>query len=183
MNITMGKLTFLPWREREDLAAAPVTKALNELRNTEEVLVSEIDSSLSDTAAFCEKYETGPETAANCVIVKAKRAEREWHAAVVILGTTRADINGAVRKHLDARKVSFAPMEEAVRLTGMEHGAITPVGLPADWPILIDSRVVESGRVIIGSGLRASKLSVPGSFLSQISQAAVLVNLAVLKQP
>lgn len=74
------------------------------------------------------------------------------------------------------------PPEEAVRLTGMEYGAITPLGLPPEWPILIDSRVAESERVIIGSGLRASKLSVPGSFLSQIPQATVLANLAVPKQ-
>lgn len=181
--LKIGNLNFVPYEERSDLLAPPVIKKIQELNlPPEEAAVMEIDPALSDTAAFCERYETGLETAANCVIVKAKRAEREWYAALVLLATTRADVNSVVRKHLDARKVSFAPMEEAVRLTGMEYGAITPLGLPPEWPILIDSRVAESERVIIGSGLRASKLSVPGSFLSQIPQATVLANLAVPKQ-
>jgi prolyl-tRNA editing enzyme YbaK/EbsC (Cys-tRNA(Pro) deacylase) len=53
------------------------------------------------------------------------------------------DVNGIVRKHLGARKISFAPMDSAVALTGMEYGGITPVGLPGDWPILVDLNVVD----------------------------------------
>ena len=49
---------------------------------------------------------------------------------MLVLATMRADINGVVRRHLDVRKISFAPQEEAVRLTGMEFGGISPVGLP-----------------------------------------------------
>ena len=56
----------------------------------------------------------------------------------MVLATTRADVNGVVRRRLDARKASFAPMDEAVALTGMEYGGITPIGLPADWPVLVD---------------------------------------------
>ena len=32
-------------------------------------------------------------------------------------------------------------MDTAVALTGMEYGGITPVGLPTDWPILVDQNV------------------------------------------
>jgi hypothetical protein len=56
---------------------------------------------------------------------RARRAEREWFAACLVLATTRADVNGIVRKHLGARKISFAPMDNAVSLTGMEYGGIT----------------------------------------------------------
>ena len=62
-------------------------------------------------------------------------------AACMVLATDRADVNKAVRKHLDVRKISFAPMDEAVSQTGMEYGGITPVGLPPDWPILVDAAV------------------------------------------
>ena len=111
---------------------------------------------------------------ANCVVVEARRAERTWHAACLVLATTRADVNGVVRKHLGARKISFAPMETAVSLTGMEYGGITPVGLPADWPILVDESVIGQDRVIIGSGIRGSKILVPTSVLASLPAAEVM---------
>ena len=47
----------------------------------------------------------------------------------------------------------------------MEYGGITPVGLPSDWPVLVDEAVVLAGDVVIGSGIRASKLLLPASEL------------------
>ena len=91
-----------------------------------------------------------------------------------MLATTRADVNGIVRKHLDARKISFASMDTAVSLTGMEYGGITPIGLPADWPILVDQNVVDQQRVIIGSGVRGSKLLAPSEVLAALPGAEVL---------
>jgi prolyl-tRNA editing enzyme YbaK/EbsC (Cys-tRNA(Pro) deacylase) len=135
--------------------------------------VTEIDPDLADTAAFCAHYEIGLDISANCVMVEARRAERVWYAACVVLATTRADINGIVRKHLGARKISFAPMDIAVSLTGMEHGGITPIGLPAEWPILIDSDV-DQQRVIIGSGVRGSKLLAATDVLASLSGADVM---------
>ena len=64
----------------------------------------------------------------------------------MVLATTRADVNGVVRRRLDARKASFAPMDDAVALTGMEYGGITPIGLPADWPVLVDAAVLAARR-------------------------------------
>jgi len=136
--------------------------------------VSEIDPGLADTAAFCEHYEIGLDVSANCVVVEARRADRVWFAACVVLAITRADVNGIVRKHLDARKISFAPMDAAVSLTGMEYGGITPVGLPDDWPILVDRNVIDEDRVIIGSGIRGSKLLAATEVLASLPNAEVL---------
>jgi prolyl-tRNA editing enzyme YbaK/EbsC (Cys-tRNA(Pro) deacylase) len=83
-------------------------------------------------------------------------------------------VNGIVRRHLDARKLSFASMDDAVAQTGMEYGGITPIGLPADWPLLIDESVATHERLIIGSGIRGSKLLVPGAFLAALPNAQVL---------
>jgi prolyl-tRNA editing enzyme YbaK/EbsC (Cys-tRNA(Pro) deacylase) len=91
-----------------------------------------------------------------------------------VLATTRADVNGIVRKHLGARKISFASMDTAVTLTGMEYGGITPVGLPDDWPILVDVNVIGQQRVIIGSGIRGSKLLVTTDVLASLPNAEVL---------
>ena len=165
----VGKLTFVPASDAPQLVAEPVKPHLQN-----GLWVSEIDPELADTAAFCEHYEIGLEMSANCVVVEARRAERTWHAACLVLATTRADVNGMVRKHLGARKISFAPMETAVSLTGMEYGGITPVGLPADWPILVDENVIGQDRVIIGSGIRGSKILVPTSVLASLPAAEVM---------
>jgi prolyl-tRNA editing enzyme YbaK/EbsC (Cys-tRNA(Pro) deacylase) len=180
-----GNLEFVPAIEHPELMAPVVFEALRALRiqgrSLNSVGVAEIDPALSDTAAFCEKYGIGMEAAANCVILEARRADRTWLAACVVLGTTRADVNGLGKRTLDAKKVSFAPMESAVAESGMEYGAITPVGLPG-WPILVDKAVADSVYVIIGSGIRASKLLVPGSFFSTLPGVVILEGLGQIKQ-
>lgn len=181
MDIHLGVLQFIPASEHPELLAKPVIDALAALPQTDSMGVVEIDPNLSDTAAFCEHYQMGMDKAANCVVLEAKRADRTWFAACVILGSARADVNGLARRTLDARKVSFAPMEMAVAETSMEYGAITPVGLPSDWSILIDKAVAVSDYVIIGSGIRRSKLAVPGSFLASLPNAQVLEGLAQQK--
>lgn len=140
--------------------------------------VAEIDPDLADTAAFCARYSVGLDVSANCVIVEGRRAERTSFAACVVLATTRADVNGVVRRRLDARKASFAPMEQAVAATGMEYGGITPPGLPGDWPVLVDAAVVTAGLVVVGSGVRRSKLVLPATALADLPGAEVIEGLA-----
>ncbi|MFC4042137.1 YbaK/EbsC family protein [Dactylosporangium siamense] len=170
----MGKLETVPALSATDLLAAPVSAALHD----PDILVAPIDPTLADTAEFCAAYDVGLEQSANCVVVAGKREGELRYAACVILATTRADVNGVVRKRLDVRKLSFAPMDDAVSLTGMEYGGITPIGLPAGWPVLIDSRVVDVPQVIIGSGLRRSKIVLPGAALARLASAEVIPDLA-----
>lgn len=167
----LGNLTFEPAANHIELVSESVKKlAIAD----PDILVAEIDPSLSDTAAFCEHYGIGMQQSANCVIVEARRAERTWYAACIVLATTRADINEVVRKHLDARKISFASMEKAVTMTGMEFGAITPIGLSVELPILIDIRVTKTEQVVIGSGVRQSKLLVRPEVLAKLPGAVVM---------
>ena len=179
----MGTLKLEPALVRLDLLAAPVAAAL-EMWPVEapvdsgEVLVAPIDPGLADTAAFCEAYGVALDESANCVIVAGRRGEVTRYAACVVLATTRADVNGVVRRRLDARKCSFAPMDEAVRLTGMEYGGITPIGLPKDWPVLVDARVIAQPHVIIGSGVRNSKIAIAGPALGALPNAEVIEDLA-----
>lgn len=95
-------------------------------------------------------------------------------AACVVLATDRADVNKTVRKHLDLRKLSFASTAEAVEQTSMEYGGITPIGLPAGWPILIDEAVAATSWVVVGSGIRGSKIALPGPALAELPGATVL---------
>ncbi|GGK94580.1 YbaK/EbsC family protein [Mangrovihabitans endophyticus] len=179
----MGSLKLEPAVSRLDLLAAPVAAALEVMPpeapvDGDQVMVAPIDPDLADTAAFCEAYGVRPEESANCVIVAGRRGEVTRYAACVVLATTRADVNGVVRRYLDARKASFAPMADAVRLTGMEFGGITPIGLPKEWPILVDSRVVATPHVVVGSGVRHSKISVAGPALGALPGAEVIDGLA-----
>ncbi|MEU7740279.1 YbaK/EbsC family protein [Nonomuraea sp. NPDC049158] len=164
-------LDWVPAIDRTDLLAEPVALAVQGLAGVE---VAEIDPELADTAAFCERYGVTLDESANCVVVAAKRGGETRYAACMVLATMRVDVNGVVRRHLDARKASFAPMAEAVELTGMEYGGITPLGLPADWPILVDTKVAEHDRVVIGSGVRRSKLAVSGAALAGLKGAETL---------
>ncbi|WP_066362790.1 YbaK/EbsC family protein [Herbidospora mongoliensis] len=166
-------LSWVPVAEGAELLAEPVAKAVPDLKI--DLKVAPIDPDLADTAAFCEKYDIALEDSANCVIVAAKRGGETRYAAVMVLATHRADINGIVRRHLDARKISFAPMDDAVSLTGMEYGGITPIGLPEGWPVLVDENVTRREFVVIGSGLRRSKLALSGSDLVTATRGEVLL--------
>jgi prolyl-tRNA editing enzyme YbaK/EbsC (Cys-tRNA(Pro) deacylase) len=175
-----GSLTVHPAPERADLLAEPVRAALAALDPADAARcgVAEIDPDLADTAAFCEAYGSPLDASANCVVVAGKRGGETRYAACLVLATTRADVNGVVRKRLDVRKASFAPMDEAVERTGMAYGGITPIGLPADWPLLLDARVAAAPELVVGSGVRGSKLFVPGDVLAKLTGAEVVDELA-----
>lgn len=136
--------------------------------------VAPIDPNLADTAAFCAAYQVALEASANCVVVAGRRGETTTYAAVMVLATDRADINGVVRRHLGVRKISFAPMDDACARTGMEYGGITPVGLPGDWPLLIDDKVLAAGPVVIGAGVRGAKILIDAQELAALPGATVL---------
>jgi prolyl-tRNA editing enzyme YbaK/EbsC (Cys-tRNA(Pro) deacylase) len=171
----LGSLTWLPAANRLDLLGGPVAAAVPGLPGP--AWVAEIDDDLADTAAFTEAYGVPLEASANCVVVAARRAGQTTLAACVVLATTRADVNGLVRRHLDARKASFAPQDVAVAESGMAFGGITPVGLPAGWALLVDDAVAAAELVVIGSGTRGSKLAVPGDLLARLPGAQVLDGL------
>ncbi|MFB6890138.1 YbaK/EbsC family protein [Kitasatospora sp. NPDC056327] len=161
--------------------AAPVAEALENWEDREaarSVLYVETDPEKADTAVFCETYGVPLEASANCVVVAAKRGGETTLAACLALATTRVDVNKAVRKHLEARKASFAPMDAAVGATGMEYGGITPVGLPAGWPLLVDEAVAAAPFVLVGSGRRRGKLILPGRTAAALPGAVLLPGLA-----
>jgi prolyl-tRNA editing enzyme YbaK/EbsC (Cys-tRNA(Pro) deacylase) len=176
-NYTLGTLTSVPASTRPDLLAAGVLTAITAAGLLDEVGVVGIDAAISDTAATQAEFSLSPDTLANCVLVAGKREGIEKIAACVVLASTRADVNSLVKRHLEVRKASFLAMDVAVESTGMEYGGITPIGLPAGWPVLVDSRVAAAEVVIIGSGIRASKILLPGSLLARFPGVEVLESL------
>jgi prolyl-tRNA editing enzyme YbaK/EbsC (Cys-tRNA(Pro) deacylase) len=176
----LGTLDAVPALDRPDLLGDPVALALKALDPADAALVgvAEIDPDLADTAAFCAAYSSPLDGSANCVVVAGRRGEDTRYAACLVLASTRADVNGLVRKRLNARKASFAPMDDAVALSGMEYGGITPIGLPDGWPLLVDAAVAAAPAVVIGSGVRHSKLALPGALVVRLAGVEVIEGLA-----
>ncbi|MFJ3777768.1 YbaK/EbsC family protein [Streptomyces sp. NPDC090075] len=166
-----------------DELTAPVAEAVRHWSGAvpaDQILYVETDPRWADTAVFVEHYGRDLlERSANCVVVAGKRGGESTLAACLVLSTTKVDVNGAVRRQLGARKASFAPMDLATGETGMEYGGITPIGLPDDWPLLVDPAVVDLPWVLVGSGRRRGKLLVPGKAFAQLPGAVVLDGLGV----
>ena len=168
----LGTLDWQPARDHPQLLARPVKDAISQLGL--DCFVAPIDPSNADTAEFCAAYEVPLDASANCVVVAGRRAEVSMMAACLVRASDRADVNRVIRKRLDVRKISFAGMDDAVRETGMEYGGITPIGLPPTWPILVDEAVAALDMIVIGSGIRGSKIALPGQSAAGLPNAEIM---------
>jgi prolyl-tRNA editing enzyme YbaK/EbsC (Cys-tRNA(Pro) deacylase) len=171
-----AQFTLQPAAEAPELLAEATAKALPTAAGDVEVFA--IDPQIADTAALLDATDLPPATSANCVLVAGTRSGEERIAACMVLANTRADVNKRVQKLLDVRKASFLPLGRAVDESGMEYGGIGPIGLPENYRVLIDSRVAEAKELIIGSGIRGSKILISGSALASLPGAEVVEGLA-----
>ena len=154
---------------------ARVLDALKALTPDYELM--DIDPALSDTAAFCEHYGIPPSHSVNSILVATKK-EPIRDCLCSVLATTKLDVNKRV-KGLVGAKVSFAPRDWMLERTGMEFGAVTPVGLPAGIPIYVDARVMDLPWVILGGGERSLKLKLPPRALLAVPGLEVVEGLAL----
>jgi prolyl-tRNA editing enzyme YbaK/EbsC (Cys-tRNA(Pro) deacylase) len=168
----VGTLDWQPALHHPELLAPRVKDAIAELEL--KCFVAAIDPNRADTAEFCAAYQVPLEVSANCVVVAGRRAEFSVMAACLVRATDRADVNRVIRKRLEVRKISFAGMEEAVRQTSMEYGGITPIGLPPTWPVLVDEAVAELDMIVIGSGIRGSKIAMSGISAANLPNAEIM---------
>ncbi|WP_350258354.1 YbaK/EbsC family protein [Scrofimicrobium sp. R131] len=177
-----GTLELVPVWDELDLVAAPVRAALLAYRETrpdlaEQIFVAPVPPEAADTEALTSAFDLDPALSVNCILVGGKRAGEQRIAACNIRATTNADVNSVVRRLLDVRKASFLARDLAVEQSGMEYGAITPVGIPTTWRLLVDQRASE-GWACIGSGVRHSKLVLPGQVLATLPGSEVIEGLA-----
>jgi prolyl-tRNA editing enzyme YbaK/EbsC (Cys-tRNA(Pro) deacylase) len=179
MSHTLGALTTVPALDHLHLVAAPVAELLRDWPHAGEVGVVAIDPEHADTRGTVEVYGVPWDAGANCVVIAGKREGAERIAACVVRGDTKADVNNRVKRLLDVRKCSFLDHDRAVAETGMEYGGITPIGVPAPWRLLVDARVPATELVLIGSGVRGSKIILPGRLLGALPGAEVIEDLAL----
>jgi len=186
-EIFAEEIGWRPALERTDLLGPPVAAALEALAAASlqgadlarRAQVVPIDPRYSDTDALNARYALDPGATGNCVLVAGRRTGQERIAACVVRASDLADVNHVVKKRIDVRKASFLPVERAVEMSGMEYGGITPIGLPEDWRLFIDGAVADRDTVLIGSGVRHSKLLVPGALLVALPGAERVESLGV----
>lgn len=179
-DLSFPGLVSLPVTERWDLVAPPVAALLAASPDlAARLAVVEIDPGLADTEAMTAAYDLPLPASANCVVISGRRDGVERVAACVVAADTRADVNNLAKRRLDVRKASFHPMDRAVSETGMEYGGITPIGLPDGWRLFVDERLLAQEKAIIGSGLRRSKILLPGAAFADIPGAEIVPGLGI----
>lgn len=141
--------------------------------------VMDCDPELADTAEFCAAYGVPLEESANAILVASKKPEGH-HAVCVALAHTRLDVNGAVRRKLGVRKLSFAPADVTRAVTGQEIGGVTIFGLPAEIPVWLDARVRDCERIVVGAGSRSAKIRLDPAQLSGLDGYEFVVDLATV---
>jgi prolyl-tRNA editing enzyme YbaK/EbsC (Cys-tRNA(Pro) deacylase) len=171
-----GKLNPVPALDRPDLLPPSVYAAVREYVPTAQVFP--VDPAHADTETLCRVYDLPMNVMANAVLVLGRRGGEDRYACCMTLAHRRVDVNNVVRRKLDVRKASFAPMDHAVEASGMEYGGITPVGLPADWPVWVDGAVADTELVCIGAGIRGAKLLLGGADLLKLPTAERVDDLA-----
>ena len=139
--------------------------------------VMDCDPKLADTKVFCKEYGVNLEDSVNAILVKTKTGELKY-AACALLATTRLNINNIIRKKLGARKVSFANIEETVKLTAMDIGGVTPLTLPSTLPLWVDSRVMQRDSIVLGGGNRSSKIKISPKIFNYTLNTEIVEGLA-----
>ncbi len=139
------------------------------------------DPELADTAQFCAAYGVAMEESANAILVASRKPEGH-HAVCVALAHTRLDVNGAVRRRLGVRKLSFAPAEVTRELTGQEIGGVTIFGLPSVLPVWLDARVLQCDRIVVGAGSRSAKIRFDPAQLVGVDGFEFVDDLAVIPE-
>ena len=174
-------LNFKKIIEHENLVANSTYNCINNTFSAEEknnILVAEINPEYMDGIKLCEHYNVDSKTGANCLICECKRGDNKSYVALLVPTGYRYNMSSTVRKYTNSRMVSVAPLEFVLEKTNMEYGSINPIGLPSDWKIFIDPKVMEVDRIICGSGLQKSKLSLPSKYLLKLANVEILDNLA-----
>jgi Cys-tRNA(Pro)/Cys-tRNA(Cys) deacylase len=59
-----------------------------------------------------------------------------------------------LRRHFNTNRLSLAPNEEVLSITGYPIGAVNPFGLPRHMKVLIDQSIRNLDEISLGSGIR-----------------------------
>lgn len=175
------KLEFKNVLENKELVSEATYNCIcNTFAETESKLfkVADINPEYMDGVKLFEHYDINNKLGVNCLICECKRGETINYAALLVPTGYRYNMSSTVRKNTNSRMVSVAPLDYVLEKTKMEYGSINPIGLPEDWKIYIDPKILESETIICGSGLQKSKISFPSKLLLKLKNIEILEDLA-----
>jgi prolyl-tRNA editing enzyme YbaK/EbsC (Cys-tRNA(Pro) deacylase) len=158
-----------------DAIDAKVTASLEALGVPYEIMT--IDPDFADTARFCERYGIPLEHSANTIIVASKKEPKQY-CACVVKATTKLDVNHAVRKLMNASRLSFATAEETRALTGMMIGGVTIFALPPELAVYVDERLMALDWLILGGGSRSTKIKTSPDVFRRLANTTIVPGLA-----
>ena len=176
-----NKLNFKNILDNKQLVAKTTYECIMNTFSEEEmnnIFVAEIDSNYMEGIRLCSHYNIDVKMGVNCLICECKRGESKNYAALLVPTGYKYNMSSTVRKYTNSRMVSVAPLEYVLEQTKMEYGSINPIGLPNDWKIFIDPKVMEVKNIICGSGLQKSKLLLPSQYLLKLNNVEILKDLA-----
>ena len=101
------------------------------------------------------------------------RLGQDQYALALIAGPEQLSWK-ALRRHFAQSRLTMASADEVLNVTGYVIGAVSPFGLPAPIPVLIDESVTAQAEVSIGSGERGTTVILPtDELLRALPQAVV----------
>ena len=141
-------------------------------KETDKFEIIKCESIFSDTESFCNEYNFLLEDSCNAILIKSKKP-KIYYSMFCILGNNRLDVNGKVKKLMNAKKVSFASKDEAEGVSNQIYGGISPLGLGTDIDIYIDGNVMKRNKVFIGGGNRTTKIFLSPTELLRLANGTV----------
>ena len=176
-----NKLEFKKVIKNKDLVAESTYNCIDNLFSEDEkeqFFVAEINPEFMDGIKLCEHYNLDINMGVNCLICECRRGQNKNYAALLVPKGYKYNMSTTVRKHTNSRIVSVAPLDFVLEKTKMEYGSINPIGLPSEWNIFVDPKILENEWIICGSGLQKSKLALPSKYLLKLNNVEILENLA-----
>jgi Cys-tRNA(Pro)/Cys-tRNA(Cys) deacylase len=105
------------------------------------------------------------------------RTGRGEHVLALIAGPAQISWK-TLRKYLGSSRLSLAPEEEVLQVTGYPIGAVGPLGLARPLRVLIDPGVLREQEISIGSGKRGTAVILKSADLQRVLGTAEVVELA-----
>jgi Cys-tRNA(Pro)/Cys-tRNA(Cys) deacylase len=103
-------------------------------------------------------------------------ADRSGPMLVLAPAGTEVDLR-ALAHHSGDKRIEMAPQREVLALTGYERGAVTPLGIPRNYPVYIEETAVLWETIGISAGAKGMELILDPDDLLQLT-AATLVDIA-----
>jgi prolyl-tRNA editing enzyme YbaK/EbsC (Cys-tRNA(Pro) deacylase) len=84
-------------------------------------------------------------------------------------------VNHKLKDIAGFKRLSFADAELTKEVTGMELGAVTPVGLTGkDIPVYVDQPIMSLSFIILGAGVRSQKIKTTPDLFNKIPYSQIV---------